>query len=167
VLILVFASQTNLVRSKPEPDLVCDAEINLRAKGRRPFRRGLQIACLLQLARARRIERHPSNKQRALLFLSGVSLIGCRGLLSGMFSVELICSVTVFVSLARPVQHACSEPSVFALLHIQILKGFVLTLQPPVGRNPRKTEPKFRDSPDRQVPAVRLFSTRAENTRTQ
>jgi hypothetical protein len=118
---------------------------------------------LLQLARARQSERHPSDKQRALLFLSGVSLIGCRGLLSGISLVEVICSVTVFVSLARPVQHACSEPSLFALLHI---KGLVVKLQPLVGRNPTKTKPKIQGfTPTDRWPAVRLFSTRTENTR--
>ena len=33
----------------------------------------------------------------SLLFLSGVSLIGCQALLSGISSVELICSATVFI----------------------------------------------------------------------
>jgi hypothetical protein len=35
---------------------------------------------------------HLPDKRRALLFLSAVSLIGCRARLSGIFSLELICS---------------------------------------------------------------------------
>jgi hypothetical protein len=45
--------------------------------------------CGAQARFFRRIERNLSDKQRALLFLSGVSLIGCRALLSGISSVEL------------------------------------------------------------------------------
>ena len=91
------------------------------------FAADCKIPCLLQLATARQIERPSSDKQRALLFLSGVSLIGRRALLSGISSVELTCSATVFLRCPRPVERACSDPSVFALLHIQILKSFVLS----------------------------------------
>jgi hypothetical protein len=77
---------------------------------------------LLQLARARQSERHPSDKQRASLFLSGLSLIDCRGLLSGISSVELICSVTVSSVWRGRFSRLCLRCCIS-----QILKGFVLS----------------------------------------
>ena len=119
----------------------------------------------MQLSRARRIERNLSGKQRALLFLSGVSLTGRRTLLSGISSVELICSATVFLR-CNAAGSACVQRAVCALLHILVLKGFVLKLQPLVGRNPAKTKPKIQGfTPTDKWPAVRLVSMRAENTR--
>ena len=46
---------------------------------------------------SRPCERNLSDKQRAFLFLSGVSLTGRQSLLSGISSVELISSATVFL----------------------------------------------------------------------
>jgi hypothetical protein len=58
------------------------------------------------------------------------------------------------------------QRAVCALLHILVLKGFVLKLQPLVGRNPAKTNPKIQGfTPTDKWPAVRLVSTRVENTR--
>jgi prepilin-type N-terminal cleavage/methylation domain-containing protein len=53
---------------------------------------------------------------------------------------------------------------VFALLRIQILKGFVVKFQPPVGRNPTKARTKFRDCPRQTCDQRSAYSLRELKT---
>ena len=101
---------------KPEQDLVCDAEITRGPKALRPLRHARKSNTFCNWPEhAGSNEICPINNERFVL--SGVSLIGRRALLSGISSIELICSATGFSGVARGIQCACSEPSVFALLH--------------------------------------------------
>ncbi len=67
-------------------------------------------------------------------------------------------------SVALQVQRrACSEPPVFAWLHVLRLGGFLSDFQPFVGRNPTEAKPKIQGfTPTDRLPALRLFSTRSE-----
>ena len=115
--------------------------------------------------RARRLEQNRFDEQQALLLLSGLSLTRRRALPSGtsLIRTQFACLAPFSSGVALGIQRARSVPSGFALLHIGVPKGFVLSCSRFVGRSPTESKPKIQGFTltDKQ-PAVRLSSARHE-----
>ena len=87
----------------------------------------------------------------SLLFLSGVSLIGCQALLSGISSVELICSATVFIR-CGVAGSVCVQRAVGVCVAASPWYLRVLKLQPACRAKSYKDQAKNSGiHPDRQV----------------
>ena len=116
--------------------------------------------------RARRLEQNLFDEQRALLLLSGLSLTRRRAASVRDFFdpyTDRLSGHCFSRVLRSRIQRACSEPSVFALLHILVPKGFILSCSSFVGRSPTEAKPKIQGfTPTDKLPAVRLSCARHE-----
>ena len=96
--------------------------------------------------RAHRLEQNRFDEQQALLLLSGFSPTRRQALLSGtsLIRTQFSCLAAVFPSgIASGVQRARSVPSGFALLHILVPNGLILSCSRFVGRTPTESKPKI------------------------